>query len=106
MKRLVTHASLPVVRRCIAAALVFSVNKPVHLSYLFLGLSQLPHSQSVDPCHLTWSPQIYMEKAMQLGGELVFTVRKSAPIRLTQAQVRLSSLSSCKAERCALCPIV
>lgn len=25
---------------------------------------------------------------MQLGGELVFTVRKAAPIRLTQAQVQ------------------
>ena len=27
---------------------------------------------------------------MQLGGELVFTVRRAAPIRLTQAQVRRS----------------
>lgn len=32
--------------------------------------------------------QVYMEQAMQLGGELVFTVRKAAPIRLTQAQVQ------------------
>lgn len=28
-----------------------------------------------------------MEQAMQLSGDLVFTVRKAAPLRFTQAQV-------------------
>lgn len=32
-------------------------------------------------------PQVYMEQAMQLSGDLVFTVRKAAPLRFTQAQV-------------------
>jgi hypothetical protein len=31
--------------------------------------------------------KVYMEQAMQLSGELVFTVRKAAPLRLTQAQL-------------------
>lgn len=31
--------------------------------------------------------QVYMENAFHLGGELVFTVRKDAPLRMTQAQV-------------------
>ena len=29
-----------------------------------------------------------MEDAFHLGGELLFTVRKDAPLRMTQAQVR------------------
>ncbi len=37
---------------------------------------------------MTDTAQARMEDAFHLGGELVFTVRKDAPLRMTQAQAR------------------